>query len=482
MPAQPGKCGPLLFFRKYDGERLHLVVILACPGDDPPLLAVEGKANNVITECLHRQGDYSIFRYSFSLPARPDTFYTLGGVPHPVNADFQGDLRLAYVSCDGMEHGDHHRHPAERNVLWTRLSRDNDTRAFHLLLQGGDQLYADELCDAHPLVARWAARKDTGHPDAPVLEEIRERLSGAILERYLTLYGQPESAPVMARVPSLCMWDDHDICDGWGSLPEAMLDAPVGRTLFEVARRFFCLFQLGALPEELPEICLGASGDTLSWMVDLPGVRLVAPDLRSERRPDRVMGPAGWQSLEQALSTNGSCEHLFLLSSVPVLGPRLSWVETFFHLLPSMQKYEDDLRDQWQSRAHRTEWQRLLERLLVAHEAGGAPVTLLSGEIHLATRGTLASSAGPLHQLVASGISHPPPPGLYATLLGALARLGKAPLPDNPISLHPLPGQRGIYTPQRNYLVLERQASLWRAWWELEKGGPTPSIPLNRQD
>src|SRR3546814_12764529 len=81
---------------------------------------------------------------------------------------------------------------------------------------------------------------------------------------------------------------------------------------------------------------------------------------------------------------------------------------------------------------------------------------------------------GPLHQLVASGISHPAPPTAYARALSLLARFGEAPLPEHPISLHPLPGRSMIYTAQRNYLVLERRDGRWQAWWELENDGPKP--------
>ena len=106
-------------------------------------------------------------------------------------------------------------------------------------------------------------------------------------------------------------------------------------------------------------------------------------------------------------------------------------------------------------------------------------VTVLSGEIHLATRGTLHSRSGPLHQLVASGIAHPVPPRAYARGLGWLAALGEAPLPDHPLALHPLPGRRAVYTAQRNYLIIERVAGRWQAWWELEVDGPTPPLALD---
>lgn len=144
---------------------------------------------------------------------------------------------------------------------------------------------------------------------------------------------------------------------------------------------------------------------------------------------------------------------------------------------PWFEKYEDDLRDQWQSHAHRAEWRAFLQAALGLHWRG-SEVTFVSGEIHLATRGTMASATGPIHQLVASGIAHPAPPLGYARALGLLARFGEAPLNDHPIRLHPLPGQRGVYTAERNYLVLERRGGNWTASWRLEHSGTTPPLAI----
>jgi len=152
----------------------------------------------------------------------------------------------------------------------------------------------------------------------------------------------------------MAMWDDHENCDGWGSLPEEKLDWPVGRTLFAAAREQALLFQLGTAPDQVSPPALDPEGRSLSWHLKLPGLDVIAPDLRSERRPDRVMGERGWAALERALAAWGD-GRILLLSSVPTLGPRLSWVEAAMQLVPRAQEYEDDLRDQWQSRAHRTE-------------------------------------------------------------------------------------------------------------------------------
>mgnify|MGYP006209831303 CR=1 FL=1 len=67
-------------------------------------------------------------------------------------------------------------------------------------------------------------------------------------------------------------------------------------------------------------------GQSLGWHLRLPGLDLVAPDLRSERRRDRVMGEAGWQVLTDALAA-AQPGRVLLLSSVPALGPRM-WPST----------------------------------------------------------------------------------------------------------------------------------------------------------
>lgn len=468
--------GPVLHLRGWADGHVRLSVILIRPAAEAPILSTsEGTtAPRPIRECH----GVRVLRYDFTLPAARDAGYALEGRDYAINTDFNGDTRIAFVSCNGQENGDRDRDTGPRNVMWRSLAACHDAEPLNLILQGGDQIYADEVLQAHPRTREWGRPNgDPGLDAETEVPAIEAALSRELFRRYLELCGQAAPAHVFARVPSLAMWDDHDIADGWGSLPEAKLDSPVGRAVFRVARDHFLLFQMGATDETIPEAVVDREGVSLGWRVALPGLCLIAPDLRSERRPERVMGPAGWQMLEKALDEANE-ERVLLVSTVPALGPRLSILEAFLHLVPAMQKYEDDLRDQWQSRSHRTEWRRFLRQLLKVHGRGATRLSVLSGEIHLATRGTLASEKGPLHQLVASGITHPPPPKAYAATLGSLARLGESPLRGHPIRLHPLPGHGGIYTAERNYLMLVRSKGRWRAWWELEESGATPALDL----
>ena len=469
----PRRIGPILYFRGCREGRLRLAALLVRPTGEPPPVVMTGPSP-IEPQLLHRRRGRDVLGYEFSLPEAGGV-YSVTGETFEV-AGMTGDLRLAYLSCNGQESGDWGRSLGERNVMWRRLAEKHTERPFNLMLHGGDQLYADEALDVHPDVRAWSGREAPDPGDRSPSASASERLRDFYFHRYLSLYAQPGPARLHARVPSLCMWDDHDICDGWGSFAEERLDAPIGRELFAAAREFFLLFQLGCAAERLPEICLDSKGTTLSWAAELPGALLVAPDLRSERRRDRILGAAGWAALEASLA-DADGRHVFVLSSVPLLGPRLSLVEAVLHLLPGMQKYEDDLRDQWQSRAHRDEWRRALRLMGGLHERG-IPITVMSGEIHLATRGRMATERGPLHQLIASGIAHPPPTPWYGRILGTLARLGASPLPGHRIRMRPLPGRRSIYTSERNFLMLERRSGRWSAAWELEHGGTTQSLVL----
>ena len=478
-PSGECRVGPLLYLRGAANGQVSLVALVGV-GAETETPVLETNAGAVEAQVLLKRDGVRILQYAFDLEVTASAWYELDGERFEVDVAVDGDLRVAFVSCNGEEDEREIANQVERNALWTRLAGQHRERPFQLMIQGGDQIYADGLAEAHSRVAQWRddehgrkAKRET----AEGIDEVREALCGAFLRHYLDALSQPDIAWLMARVPSVAMWDDHDICDGWGSLPEAKLDSPVGRCLFDVAREYFLLFQLGSGPkQDLPDYCLDRSGQSLGWHLPLPGLHLLGPDLRSERRPKRVMGERGWDGFQRALDAIDS-GRVLLLSTVPALGPRLSWLEFAMKLTHRMEKYEDDLRDQWQSRSHRKEWRRFLEALARVHRNPSTPVTVVSGEIHLATRGTFDVPPAPLHQLVASGIAHPAPPLAYARTLGALAKVGETPVPGHPIRLHPLPGQLPVYTAQRNYLILERHGENWRTWWELEEGA-TPAIEL----
>ncbi|MGP9805108.1 alkaline phosphatase D family protein [Paracoccus sp. NSM] len=470
----PASFGPVLLFRGLTDQRLSLSALVGHPEDAPPpdLQSACGPGRY---RALMRIDGLVVARIDFALPVGDGVAaYRLDGRNHQVVTRLDGDLRMAFVSCNGQEHGDFDRPEAQRNAMWARLVADHARQPFALLLHGGDQIYADEDVKSHPLTRDWPDRPPR-EVTAAELHHLEAALRRAFVVRYTRLLASDAVARISAMVPSLAMWDDHDICDGWGSLERSRGRSAIGQIVFRIAREMFLLFQHGAVEDDIPDLFADPSGAALGWHHRLPGFDLIAPDLRSERGRRQVMGPGGWSLMERLRDARPQ-GHVFLISSVPLLGPRLSLVERVMTLIPSMQKYEDDLRDQWQSRAHREEWRRMLSLCLDVME--DAPMTVLSGEIHLAAQARMRGRGRDLIQLIASGIAHDAPPQGYARGLGLLAGLGEAPLPGHPIRIGRLPGQRGRYVAERNYLTLERREGSWSAEWELEQSGRTAPVAL----
>ncbi|WP_206454722.1 alkaline phosphatase D family protein [Aurantimonas marina] len=474
------RVGPILYARGGDGHRNRLAALVVRPEtDEPPPLHVGEEGVAIKPRPIATLFGVVVWRYDFSLPAGRPAAYRLGGERFEIAPPDDPGVRIAYVSCNGQEHGDLDRGVGERDAMWSRLVEEHGRAPFALMLQGGDQLYADDVLSAHEVVRRWSERPKRQRADIAFTDDVREAVRRFYFRRYLTTFARPAMRTLAARIPSIMMWDDHDIFDGWGSHPEPLLDSPVGLGLFAAAREMFLLFQLAANEGAMPDIAFDRSGRTLGVAVRYPGLSILAPDLRSERRPDRVMGDAGWSGFERAMAATPDGEAILLMSSVPALGPRLSWVEAVADIVPKIRELEDDLRDQWQSRAHREEWKRFLRLIAERQEGHRGCITVVSGEIHLATRGEMRLKDGStLHQLVASGISHPAPRDFYPMMLGLLARVGESPLPKRKIRLRPLPSQRAIYTAERNYLVLTLVDASWTVQWELEDSGRTPLLSL----
>lgn len=470
--------GPILLARSVDQDKYRLAALLITARDQAPPALTPANSQAVEPVRLSDGRQRTIWRYDFALSPQ-QSHYQLGSETFEVAVADSAQARVAFVSCNGQEDGDLLRPEAERNALWYRLREEHEAAPFHLMLHGGDQLYADPVWEAHTALKRWTEAGRREQLGMDFTAEMRAATFEFYIERYCQVYAQPPTAWLLARVPSLMIWDDHDIFDGWGSHPEEVLDCPVGAGVFQEARRAYCLLQLGMGPEDEPPGALDRSGGSLGWVFRHPGFTVIAPDLRSERRPNQVMGAPGWQGFRRALEAEPDGRRVLLLSSVPALGPRLSWVEACIGFVPKLREYEDDLRDQWQSRHHRSEWIRFLSFLEQQINLRRQHITLLSGEIHLATRAEMRLEQGAMHQLVASGIAHPPPPKAYARALGLLASFGETPLPGRPITLHPLPGRSKIYAAERNFLLLNcDEADRWQAVWFLEESGWTNPLDL----
>ena len=116
--------------------------------------------------------------------------------------------------------------------------------------------------------------------------------------------------------------------------------------------------------DDLPDGFSDRRGGQFGWAFRIGEVGILAPDLRSERSREQVLGEAGWRSLAAALESMAGCRQVLLVCSMPLVTFQLTALERLFDLLPGHQTWQDDLVDQWPSNAHWEEWTRLLRALV----------------------------------------------------------------------------------------------------------------------
>ncbi|WP_448204732.1 alkaline phosphatase D family protein [Azospirillum sp. sgz302134] len=453
--------GPILYFRGEQGDRWWLSALFVLEGDaEPDDLRVDGVTLPVPPRHLLMWRRRHVWRFDFAVPrglrdveigygfeAGPSwSLIVPGRLTHP---------RLAYVSCNGVE--DESRLaalPASRNALWSDLYHRHQAERFHLLLQGGDQLYADGVWRKGPLLSEWKARTDKARFSQTFTPAMAEEAMAFYFDLYLSVWSQPETAAVLARIPSVMMWDDHDIFDGWGSHPEEEMQSQIWRGVYMTARRHFALFQIGAVVEAMPECVWGAQRSTFTQGFRVGEVGILALDLRTERTPRRVLSDRSWSLLPEWLERFDGCRHLVLMSSVPLLFLDTAPVERALGALPLRIGIEDDLRDQWRSHAHAEEWQRLIELLAGFSLRSGCRITAVSGEIHAGGRALLRGGGVEMWQLIASGIVHPPPHTATVTALEWLAGRKETPFDGYSLEMPPFAESGKRIIRQRNWLSL----------------------------
>jgi hypothetical protein len=390
-----------------------------------------------------------------------------------------GSLRIAFTACNGSELGDAWGDSRRRNERWLHLASRHAERGFHLLLQGGDQLYADPVWREVPELAAWRRLPARRRLEARFTPTMQTAVADFYFDAYCRVWSQPELSPLLARIPSLMLWDDHDIIDGWGSYPLNWHDAPVLQCIWRVARENFSVFQLGARPEELPDFFSDRRGGHFGWALRIGAIGILAPDLRSERTRRNVLGEAGWRDFTAALERMAGCRQVLLLFTVPLVNARFPRLERLFGSMPGHQSWEDDLVDQWPSLAHQEEWGRLLRYLSDFSARTGARLTSLSGEVHLGALGEITGPHGRIYQLTSSGIVHPPPGRLMAAMLEHVSGQDMDVAPDLKVRALCMPGRGTRYLASRNWLELDVHSdSSFQATWHPEHGQPVVlSVP-----
>lgn len=529
MDVSDLRLGPVLALRgvaSREGRRWWQVsAMVALPREAGlPALQVEDRDAGAPV-VLMEHGGLRVLRYDLSTPlGEQERAVTYGFADAALSWSFTVPaadlrLRLAYASCNGFSETKKMRQYAARaTTVWSDLVTRHDAQRFHVLMMGGDQVYMDGMWEQPGELQAWAELSHQEQRAYPASAELRERIEEVYVRTYLDRWlpprrgawndarADPDSADAMARIPTLMMWDDHDIFDGWGSYSPGMQAAPVPQAIFECARRAFWVFQMQHRADLLPP----ASSQPVTWSalraqdplllplldgqpgftsaMQLGPVALVLADLRTERTQKSVLGAATWASVRRWLADlpaghASGLHHLLFLSSVPVAFPSVALIDELHDIFGNEHVTEsnaDDLKDHWSHEDHAAERADLVRLLVDTARDKRIRASVVSGDVHVAAWGSLAprdadAARWPaVPELISSGIVHPPSTGpvhwVYTKLLERAAAAPQKVGDEHVARMHRWPDAASHLVEARNWLAITcEESGQLRAGWRCER-------------
>jgi len=472
--------GPVLMFRGLDADKWRLSVLIVTDGAPPtfqcdPAIEIGGFAP------LWARGNETAYacRFSVRLGGSPQSVpYSVGAANALFHVPAKGEApQMAYGSCNGFSSFKAMKGVKDNNRLWRDMEAQHLSIGdpFHLLLLGGDQVYADSMWETVPEMTAWAELDwDRGNQFVPT-QRMKDVLSDYYFRLYTSRWAQPDVARMLAQVPIVAMWDDHDLIDGWGSYPGDRQESKVYReAIWPAAYKAFRTFQQQlADGEDHPRAITPGNERGMTFGHQVGPVAILALDLRTERSDRQVMSSTTW-NLVYAWIDKLEARHLIVMSSIPIVYPGFDVLERILGFWPGYQDLEDDLKDHWRTRAHKGERLRMVHRLLdTSNSPSKIRPTIISGDVHVAGIGYIESTraehiqSAVINQLISSGIVHPGPGG---AVLFALRNLFDRPDEmDRGITgrMVEFPGTQDKFAGGRNFLTLrpDKEDRIWANWW-----------------
>lgn len=281
----------------------------------------------------------------------------------------------------------------------------------------GDQIYADEKrsLDDTALDERYQLVFKTG---VEMLKGVKEEewpvCAQHIKELYRQLYREtwshPPTAFVLANVPSLTIYDDHDFRDDWGnepcdsdpSTPEYFVGRCAHAIMCEYQRQLWSNVDFGNLNEIKRDYHMHAFGEHGVIFLDVRGPRSLH---MIEHDPYPYIGSLQWQELKRALSDEGimrGVRHLIINCPAPIV-----FLPTSLNDLLG-QTVIDDALGHWSSKPFKAEQIMMLDLCRQWKMANPArELTFVGGDVHVGGHSEITLNGEVVfQQMITSAISN----------------------------------------------------------------------------
>ncbi|KAJ5732526.1 hypothetical protein N7493_004007 [Penicillium malachiteum] len=304
--------------------------------------------------------------------------------------------------------------------LWRDVLNEHQTKPFHVMIGGGDQIFNDSVVTDSRHFQEWINIKNPAERyGMPFTPEFRAELEHFYLQRYASWFSQGLFSLANSQIPMVNMWNDHELFEGYGSYNEDFMQSSVVSGMGKIAHKYYLLFQHHSVVDE-------TEAEEPSWLLGMnPGpyiqqksrnifmslgsdVVLLGLDCRTERTSTQVLSEGTcdmiWDRCHKEIA-RGETKHLIVLSSVPVAYPRMAMLKNYMNSRNTLGKSGrfgrmvnraggsvEVFDDHWAGKHLKSERTWLVEDLQDLAAEKSVRVTILSGDVHLAAIGQFYSN------------------------------------------------------------------------------------------
>jgi hypothetical protein len=127
----------------------------------------------------------------------------------------QGEtMNMMFHSCNGFSLSVDSKQFCGPDPMWRDVLNNHQTRPFHVMIGGGDQIYNDAAMRQTTLFRQWTeSRNALQKHRASFSSELQDELEQFYLDRYSMWFSQGLFGMANSQIPMVNIWDDHDIID-----------------------------------------------------------------------------------------------------------------------------------------------------------------------------------------------------------------------------------------------------------------------------
>lgn len=416
-------CEPTLVFRKFNDGFYNISLLKVFEKNKSKKLFVDETRYdmNQAKKALYYDYEFHIYELNFIVDENDeyDVEYYFEGEEKKYKIkipSMQSKLNLIYTSCnekcDDMKNN------------WKKVL--DDIKKPHILIGGGDQVYADDVFKLESIkkLIEIYKNKPNEFLDYECNDEIKIEIEKFYINLYLEYHNTEYYSEILSTIPSINICDDHEIFDGYGSYNDYIQKSKLVNLIYESAYKFYLLFQHNII-DYVDKFEFGYFGEKcFNKIYKFNDSVIIGLDHRAERTRIQLFTEDTFNELTDKIKIiKNNYQNYIYLVGIPLFFPHNETIEKIIKLgeknkiiskllksiggtdcFGNFEGDDDVVYDSWNCNEHINDKYKIIDIIFNSDDDKNKKLIALSGDSHLGGLSKCELNGKTLYHFMCSGI------------------------------------------------------------------------------